>query len=62
MTGRTNAPIAQRDLKPENIVRRDLKPAITWTPERDDRRLQRVAAILLDILDNPSTPEEGRKP
>lgn len=51
MTGRPNKPVGQRDLK----------PAITWRPERDDRRLHRVALILLDILDTAGTPEEGPK-
>jgi hypothetical protein len=41
-------------------------PRVTvgWREARreDPRRLRRVAEILVDILDNAVTPEEGRKP
>jgi hypothetical protein len=42
----------------------DESPAVevTWRPEVDTRRLRRIAEILADILDNGSTPGEGRRP
>jgi len=42
----------------------DEGPAVvlTWRPEVDPRRLRRIAEILADILDNGSTPGEGRRP
>lgn len=35
---------------------------LRWREHVDERRLRRVAEILLDILDNKVTPEEGRRP
>lgn len=34
---------------------------IEWVEEVDPRRARRIAEILADILDNATTPEEGRK-
>jgi hypothetical protein len=56
VTAPLQPPIADRDTKPNNTVE------LVWHEERDLRRLQRVADILADILDNQTTPAEPAKP
>lgn len=36
--------------------------SIRWTETPDNDRLQRIAEILADILDNPATPAEPEQP
>lgn len=48
-----------RDMKPEH-VRHGV--VVTDAEDVDRRRLRRIAEILADILDTPSTPEEHQTP
>lgn len=53
--------IAHRDGTPRNMSP-EQTVELRRIDDHDDRRLRRVADILLDILDSHSTPGEAREP